>query len=47
MWQFENLKEVFTIDQIRWLIVSPMMLGVIGKFLTNFFTTSKNTDLQS
>jgi hypothetical protein len=47
MWQFENLKEVFTLDQIRWLIISPMILGVIGKFLTNFFTESRNTDPQS
>lgn len=47
MWQFENLKEIFTLDQIRWLIVSPMILGVIGKFLTNFFTESRNTDPQS
>ena len=46
MWQFENLKEIFTLDQIRWLIVSPMILGVIGKFLTNFFTESRNTDPQ-
>ncbi len=47
MWQFENLKEVFTIDQIRWLIVSPMILGVVGKFLTNFFTESRNKEPQS
>jgi hypothetical protein len=47
MWQFENLKEVFTIDQIRWLIVSPMILGVVGKFLTNFFTESRSKDPQS
>jgi hypothetical protein len=43
MWQFENLKELFTTDEIRWLILSPMILGVIGKFLTNFFTEDSNS----
>lgn len=44
MWQFENLKEIFTVDQIRWLILGPMILGVIGKFLTNFFTNNDDTN---
>jgi hypothetical protein len=40
MMQFENLKEIFTLEQIRWLTIAPMILGVIGKFLTNFFKGS-------
>ena len=32
MLQFENLKEIFTIEQIRWLTIAPIILGVIGKF---------------
>ena len=40
MMQFENLKEIFTLEQIRWITVAPMILGVIGKFLTNFFKDS-------
>jgi hypothetical protein len=44
MMQFENLKEVFTLEQIRWITIAPMILGVIGKFLTNFF---KNSNLKN
>jgi hypothetical protein len=40
MMQFENLNEIFTLEQIRWLTIAPMILGVIGKFLTNFFKDS-------
>ena len=36
MMQFENLKEIFTLEQIRWITIAPIILGVIGKFLTNF-----------
>lgn len=37
LWQFENLKEIFTPTEIKTLIVSSIVLGVLGKFLTNFF----------
>lgn len=37
LWQFDNLKEVFTPTEIKTLIVSSIVLGVLGKFLTNFF----------
>ena len=40
MMQFENLKEIFTLEQIRWITIAPIILGVIGKFLTNFFKDS-------
>jgi len=37
IWQFDTLKEVFTSGQLRAMIVSSIVLGVVGKFLTNFF----------
>ena len=37
LWQFDNLKEIFTPTEIKTLIVSSIVLGVLGKFLTNFF----------
>ena len=37
LWQFDNLKEIFTPTEIKTLIVSSIILGVLGKFLTNFF----------
>lgn len=37
LWQFDNLKGIFTPTEIKTLIVSSIVLGVLGKFLTNFF----------
>ena len=37
LWQFDNLKDIFTPFEIKLMIVSSIVLGVIGKFLTNFF----------
>ena len=37
IWQFESLKEVFNTGEIKAMIISSIVLGVIGKFLTNFF----------
>jgi hypothetical protein len=37
LWQFDNLKEIFTSTEIKVMIVISISLGVIGKFLTNFF----------
>lgn len=44
LWQFDNLKEVFTAGEIKGMIVTSIVLGVVGKFLTNFFKedTSEN-----
>jgi len=44
LWQFDNLKEIFTPAEIKVMIVSSIIFGVIGKFLTNFFkeNTSEN-----
>lgn len=44
VWQFENLREIFTDGEIKIVIIAPMVLGVIGKFLTNFFTDSKSEE---
>jgi hypothetical protein len=37
LWQFDNLKDIFTLFEIKVMIVSSIVLGVVGKFLTNFF----------
>jgi uncharacterized protein (DUF2062 family) len=37
LWQFDNLKDIFTPFEIKSMIVSSIILGVVGKFLTNFF----------
>ncbi len=37
LWQFDSLKEIFTPNEIKGLIVTSIVLGVLGKFLTNFF----------
>lgn len=37
LWQFDNLKEIFTPTEIKGLIITSIVLGVLGKFLTNFF----------
>jgi len=44
LWQFDNLKDIFTAFEIKSMIVSSIALGALGKFLTNFFKeeTSEN-----
>lgn len=44
LWQFDNLRDVFTTNEIRSMIIISIILGVVGKFLTNFFKeeTSEN-----
>lgn len=37
LWQFDNLKDIFTPFEIKSMIVSSIILGVCGKFITNFF----------
>jgi hypothetical protein len=37
LWQFDNLKDIFTTQEIKIMIVTSIVLGVVGKFLTNFF----------
>jgi len=37
LWQFDNLKDVFTPIELKVMIVLSIVLGVVGKFLTNFF----------
>jgi len=37
LWQFDNLKDIFTPFEIKGMILSSIVFGVVGKFLTNFF----------
>lgn len=44
VWQYDTLKEIFTTQEIKIMIVSSIVFGVVGKFLTNFF---KDDDKES
>jgi hypothetical protein len=37
IWQYDSLKEIFTPIELKVMIVSSIIFGVVGKFLTNFF----------
>ncbi len=43
IWQFDTLKELFTASQLRGMIIASIALGVVGKFLTNFFKEDSNS----
>jgi len=47
LWQFDSLKELFTPDELKLMIISSIVLGVIGKFLTNFFKEDETTNENS
>jgi uncharacterized protein (DUF2062 family) len=44
LWQFDSLKDVFTPFELKVMIVSSILTGVIGKFLTNFFKEDEKTE---
>ncbi len=37
VWQYDSLKDIFTPTELKALIITSIGLGVVGKFLTNFF----------
>ena len=37
IWQFDTLKDLFTAGELKTMIILSIVLGVVGKFLTNFF----------
>jgi hypothetical protein len=38
---FDQLKEIYTAHELKVMIGSALLIGIIGKFLTNFFTDEK------
>ena len=34
---YDQMKEIFTPQEVKFIIASSFVLGVVGKFLTNFF----------
>jgi hypothetical protein len=42
--QMDNLKELYTIEQIRTFVTTSIVLGVVGKFMTNFFGDKPTND---
>lgn len=45
LWQFDNLKDIFTAFEIKAMIVTSISLGAIGKFLTNFFKEEETKNI--
>ena len=39
---FDQLKEVYSEHELKVMIGSAIVVGVVGKFLTNFFTDEKS-----
>lgn len=37
--EYDKMKEIFTPKEVKIIIAIAFVLGVTGKFLTNFFTT--------
>lgn len=44
--QYDQLKEIFTPQEVKVIIASAFVLGVAGKFLTNFFKEEETTTPQ-
>jgi hypothetical protein len=44
LWQFDNLRDLFSQEELRLMIIISISLGVVGKFLTNFFKDEENTE---
>ena len=44
IWQWDTLKELFTVVELRAMIGASIALGVVGKFLTNFFKDDEKVE---
>jgi hypothetical protein len=44
IWQWDTLKELFTVTELRAMIGASIALGVVGKFLTNFFKEDEKVE---
>lgn len=44
LWDFNNLTQYLTHNEIRFLIGSSIVLGIVGKTLSNFFTKEDNNE---
>jgi uncharacterized PurR-regulated membrane protein YhhQ (DUF165 family) len=42
--EYDKMKEIFTPKEVKAIIVVAFVLGVAGKFITNFFTEDKKED---
>lgn len=40
--EYDKMKEIFTPQEVKIIIAAAFVLGVAGKFLTNFFTTESD-----
>lgn len=40
--EYDKMKEIFTAQEVKTIIAIAFVLGVVGKFLTNFFTTDSD-----
>lgn len=42
--EYDKLKEIFTAQEVKVIIAVAFVLGVAGKFMTNFFTDTKKEE---
>lgn len=42
--EYDKMKEIFTAQEVKAIIAIAFVLGVAGKFLTNFFTIEDKKD---
>jgi hypothetical protein len=45
LWQFDNLKDIFTSFEIKSMIIASIAMGALGKFLTNFFKEEETKNI--
>lgn len=45
IWQFDNLKDLFSTSELKGMIIASIALGVVGKFLTNFFKEEEKPEV--
>ncbi len=41
--EYDKMKEIFTAQEVKIIIAAAFVLGVTGKFITNFFKEEENT----
>ncbi len=40
--EFDQLKEIFSENELKWIVGVSLILGVVGKFFSNFFKADEN-----
>lgn len=43
---FDELKDIFTDKELKWIIGVTLIIGFVSKFLTSFFSTDNSKDIK-